>query len=256
MRPTSPTSNRYALTSGPVTTSAASCTLEPTTSLPADAPRLPRSARLLTLPAADRLATALLEHAKKTCFGIEPTRFHRTGRFREELQRALAAALDHERERVDEVITHVSRSLELAPGTTLAVQHPPYVRVVPPGAPHAVKAFHWDAYVGHPTRQWGLWVPLADVAGPEGLWLVDDDVAAPFVAQGALTEAASARLRAAAWPVPMKRGQVLVMQSFTAHGSVAHSLDVTRLSVDVRFSLDGEQPQGALGWRARRLVTG
>jgi hypothetical protein len=53
----------------------------------------------------------------------------------------------------------------------------------------------------------------------------------------------------------MKRGEVLVMQAFTAHGSKVHSLDRTRLSVDVRFALEGEQPVGALGWRARRLVT-
>jgi hypothetical protein len=221
----------------------------------ADTRWLPRSAQVFQVPSAGALATSLVNHAQRRCFGLEPRFFHRTGRFREELQRALAAALTDETDQLDALLNDVAHELGLPAQTALAVQHPPYVRVVPPGDPRAVKAFHWDAYVGHPRQQWGLWVPLVDAEGPEGLWLVDDDVSAPLVAAGTLTEAASAVLSAAARPFPMKRGEVLVMQAFTAHGSKVHSLDRTRLSVDVRFALEGEQPVGALGWRARRLVT-
>lgn len=214
---------------------------------------LPSSARLYTLPEAAQLTTALVSDCTARCWGIAPERFHQTGRFPEELQRALIAALETQRALLDALVLAVARR-ELPRGTELAVQEKPYARVVPPRCPEAVKAFHWDAYVGHPRRQWGLWVPLVDIEGDEGLWLVDDELVTPWLARGELTQGASDAMRAAARPVPMSRGEVLVLQSHTGHGSVPHSLDRTRLSFDVRFAIAGEEPRGAIGWKARRLT--
>lgn len=215
---------------------------------------IPTSARLFESAWLSAFADEVLAGCRQRCFGLEPAQFHRTGRFREELQRALAQELALREAKVDELVRGVAREVGFEPGSRLAVQHRPYARVVPPNAPDAVKDFHWDAYVGHPSAQWGLWVPLTEVHDDEALRLVDDEVTKPWAREGRLTLEAVEAMRAVARPVPMRVGEVLVMQSFTGHGSVPHTRDVTRLSFDIRFARAGEQPKGALGWKHRELT--
>jgi hypothetical protein len=214
---------------------------------------LPNSARVEKLPEAGRLVAALRTACIARTWGVPPEHFHRTGRFRTDLQRVLSEELEARLDEVDAVVRAVARSVFSA-GTELAVQKQPYVRVVPPETPEAVKDFHWDAYIGHPHRQWGLWIPLTDIEGPEGMWLVDDEVVAPWLAHGELTPEAGEAMRRAARPVPMQAGEVLVMHSMTGHGGIPHVLDRTRVSFDVRFALADDAPSRAPGWRGRRIT--
>lgn len=92
---------------------------------------LPSSARLYTLPEAAQLASALIADCTTRCWGIAPERFHQTGRFHQELQRALVDALEARSEQLDALVLAVARR-ELPEGTELAVQRQAYARVVPP----------------------------------------------------------------------------------------------------------------------------
>lgn len=182
-------------------------------------------------------------------FGRDVDRFHTLGRTREELVRRIEAVIADVRERVDAVCAYVA-ALEGVTGE-LVVQRNAYARVLMPG--DRAMPFHIDRYTQQAApSQRALWFPLVDIEGPEGLWLVDDDVMRDALARGPLGDQ-QATLRAHARCVPMKMGEVLVFGAETGHGSVAHTLDKTRASFDLRVCLAGEQPRGRLGWRSRSL---
>jgi hypothetical protein len=197
-----------------------------------------------------RAASRLFQH------DIE--RFHTLGRPREELVRRIEDAVRAVRDRVDAVCAHVAaiegidRQRAVAEGEgEVVVQRDVYVRVLMPG--DRGMPFHIDRYTGqHAPSQRALWFPLVDIEGPEGLWMVDDDVTRAAWQRGPLSDQ-QAELRAQARCVPMKRGEVLLFGADTGHGSVTHALDKTRASLDLRICLAREAPRGPLGWRSRPL---
>jgi hypothetical protein len=182
-------------------------------------------------------------------FGRDVERFHTLGRPREELVRKIEAVVADLRDRVDAVCAHVA-SLEDVRGD-LVVQRDAYGRVLMPG--DRAMPFHIDRYtqVRAPSQR-ALWFPLVDIEGPEGLWLVDDDVMREALARGPLSDQ-QAHLRAHAVCVPIRIGEVLLFGAETGHGSVTHHLDKTRASFDLRVCLAREAPRGRLGWRSRPL---
>lgn len=186
-------------------------------------------------------------------FGRDVERFHTLGRPREELTRSIEGAVRSLRDRVDGVCAHVAALESLGATNELVVQRDPYARVLMPG--DRAMPFHIDRYTQqHAPSQRALWFPLVDVEGPEGLWLVDDDVMRDALARGPLGDQ-QALLRAQARCVPMRVGEVLVFGAETGHGSVTHTLDKTRASFDLRVCLAHEAPLGRLGWRSRPLAS-
>lgn len=184
-------------------------------------------------------------------FGRDVERFHTLGRPREQLVRHIEAAVADMRDRVDAVCAHVA-ALEQVTGD-LVVQRDAYARVLMPG--DRAMPFHIDRYTQQPApSQRALWFPLVDVAGPEGLWLVDDDVMRDALARGPLSDQ-QGELQARARCVPMRMGEVLVFGADTGHGSVTHHLDKTRASFDLRVCHASEAPRGRLGWRSRAIAS-
>src|SRR5699024_433565 len=139
---------------------------------------LPSSARIVAVDGLAGLLADLRGRLRPRLFGVDAERFHTLARPRRELQRALTALLAEPA--VCAFIDDLARALvaHLGWGGAVVIQDAPYTRAVPPRDAHACQPFHVDAYVGHPRSQVGLWFPLVDVSGPEGLFLVDDDVIA------------------------------------------------------------------------------
>lgn len=205
---------------------------------------LPATAQIVSHPS----IAALVQDVRARCrlFGHDVDRFHKLGRPRAELLRAVEEAVAGEsvRARVDNI------ALALVPGSEV-IQRRAYARVLGPG--DRAMPFHIDRYTQQEApSQRALWFPLVDIEGPEGLWLVDDDVMQTALARGPLSDQ-QALLRAHARPVPMRIGEALLFGAHTGHGSVTHQLDRTRVSFDLRVARAQDAPRGRLGWRSRPL---
>lgn len=86
----------------------------------------------------------------------------------------------------------------------------------------SVSSFHHDICVTKRIDQVNFWLPFNDVSGDSTLWLETDYGKSDFQ------------------PVPVRYGQALIFDGgYLGHGSVANGSDVTRLSLDMRFSYKG-----------------
>ena len=86
----------------------------------------------------------------------------------------------------------------------------------------SVSSFHHDICVTERIDQVNFWLPFNDVSGDATLWLESDYGQSDFL------------------PVPVNYGQVLIFDGgYLGHGSVHNGSDVTRLSLDMRFSYKG-----------------
>lgn len=108
-------------------------------------------------------------------------------------------------------------------GRTLSYSCHPKMRVHFPGTP-SVSSFHCDVPVTCRPDQINFWMPFTDVQESATLWLESDYGKADYR------------------PVPLRYGQVLIFDGgYLGHGSVANVSDVTRISLDMRFSLSKTQ---------------
>ena len=135
----------------------------------------------------------------------------------------------------------------------LVRQAAPCVRVNPPAREDLVVPFHTDGWAGNPQRQWAIWIPVVDVVDEEGLWITDDATAAAFLDPAARLPALQATMRAAARPVRLRRGEAIVFDANVGHGSIAHRVDRTRFSVDLRVAPANSVRRS--GWRPRPVPT-
>ena len=104
-------------------------------------------------------------------------------------------------------------------GRTLSYSCHPKMRIHFPGTP-SVSSFHCDVPVTCRPDQINFWMPFTDVQESATLWLESDYGKADYR------------------PVPLRYGQVLIFDGgYLGHGSVANVSDVTRISLDMRFSL-------------------
>jgi hypothetical protein len=111
----------------------------------------------------------------------------------------------------------------LAPlvGWPLSYSSHPKMRVHLPGTP-TVSVFHADVPVTERPDQVNLWIPFTSVADTATLWLE------------------SGYGRGDHAPVPVRYGEVLVFDGgYLSHGSVPNTSTVTRVSLDLRFSIKG-----------------
>ncbi len=109
----------------------------------------------------------------------------------------------------------------LAPlvGRTLSYSCHPKMRIHFPDTP-SVSSFHCDVPVTCRPDQINFWMPFTNVQDSATLWLESDYGKADYR------------------PVPLQYGQVLIFDGgYLGHGSVANVSDVTRISLDMRFSL-------------------
>lgn len=118
----------------------------------------------------------------------------------------------------------------LAPrvGGPIAYSNHPKMRVHLPGTP-SVSSFHADVPVTRRIDQVNFWIPFTDVCDSATLWLES------YYGRGDYA------------PVPVRYGEVLIFDGgYLRHGTVANSTQVTRVSLDMRFSLKGAKtrPQG------------
>ncbi|HEX4610369.1 MAG TPA: hypothetical protein VH092_19420, partial [Urbifossiella sp.] len=108
----------------------------------------------------------------------------------------------------------------LAPlvGRGISYTSHPKLRVHLAGTP-SVSSFHHDICVTERIDQINFWMPFTDVVGGAALWLEGDYGKEDFA------------------PVPVRYGQVLFFDGgYLGHGSVFNDSDVTRVSLDMRFS--------------------
>ena len=109
----------------------------------------------------------------------------------------------------------------LAPlvGRTLSYSCHPKMRIHFPDTP-SVSSFHCDVPVTCRPDQINFWMPFTNVQESATLWLESDYGKADYQ------------------PLPLRYGQVLIFDGgYLGHGSVANVSDVTRISLDMRFSL-------------------
>jgi hypothetical protein len=86
----------------------------------------------------------------------------------------------------------------------------------------SVSSFHHDICVTKRIDQVNFWMPFTDVDGGATIWLESDYGAMDYR------------------PVPVRYGQVLIFDGgYLGHGSVRNTSDVTRVSLDMRFSYKG-----------------
>lgn len=120
---------------------------------------------------------------------------------------------------------HYFMKAVLAPlvGCTLSYSCHPKMRVHFPGTP-SVSTFHCDVPVTCRPDQINFWMPFTDVQDSATLWLESDYGKADYR------------------PVPVRYGQVLVFDGgYLSHGSVANVSNMTRISLDMRFSLSNNK---------------
>lgn len=95
----------------------------------------------------------------------------------------------------------------------------PKMRVHFPGTP-SVSSFHTDVAVTHRIDQVNLWIPFTDIEDTATLWVESDYGLADYA------------------PIPVKYGQVLIFDGgYLMHGTKANTTNVTRISLDLRFSI-------------------
>ena len=86
----------------------------------------------------------------------------------------------------------------------------------------SVSSFHHDICVTKRIDQVNFWMPFTDVDGASALWLESDYGAKDYR------------------PIPVRYGEVLIFDGgYLGHGSVRNTSDVTRVSLDMRFSYKG-----------------
>ncbi|WAS91139.1 hypothetical protein [Nannocystis punicea] len=108
----------------------------------------------------------------------------------------------------------------LAPlvGRGISYTSHPKLRIHLPGT-GSVSSFHHDICVTKRPDQVNFWLPFVDVDGGATIWLESDYGRADFA------------------PVPVRYGQVLIFDGgYLGHGSVDNTSEVTRVSLDMRFS--------------------
>lgn len=106
-------------------------------------------------------------------------------------------------------------------GRALSYTSNPKLRAHLAGTP-SVSSFHHDICVTERIDQVNFWLPFNDVGGDATLWLESDYGKGDFL------------------PVPVNYGQALIFDGgYLGHGSVFNGSDVTRLSLDMRFSYKG-----------------
>jgi hypothetical protein len=104
-------------------------------------------------------------------------------------------------------------------GYPLSYSKHPKMRVHFPGTP-SVSSFHTDVAVTQRVDQVNLWIPFTDVEDTATLWVESDYGLADYA------------------PIPVKYGQVLIFDGgYLMHGTKANTTDVTRVSLDLRFSI-------------------
>ena len=116
---------------------------------------------------------------------------------------------------------HYFMKAVLAPlvGRTVSYSCHPKMRVHFPGTP-SVSTFHCDVPVTCRPDQINFWMPFTNVQDSATLWLESDYGKADYR------------------PVPVRYGQVLIFDGgYLGHGSVANVSNMTRISLDMRFSL-------------------
>ena len=103
-------------------------------------------------------------------------------------------------------------------GRGISYSSHPKMRVHFPGT-GSVSSFHHDIVVTKRVDQVNVWVPFVDVEGTATIWLESDYGAADYA------------------PVPVRYGEALLFDGgYLGHGTVRNEEDVTRLSMDLRFS--------------------
>ena len=106
-------------------------------------------------------------------------------------------------------------------GRALSYTSNPKMRIHLAGT-RSVSSFHHDICVTKRIDQINFWMPFNDVSGDSALWVESDYGKCDFK------------------PVPVRYGQVLIFDGgYLGHGSVFNGSDVTRLSLDMRFSYKG-----------------
>jgi ectoine hydroxylase-related dioxygenase (phytanoyl-CoA dioxygenase family) len=118
---------------------------------------------------------------------------------------------------------HAFMAAVLAPlvGRPLSYSNRPKMRVHFPGT-DSVSSMHADVPVTKRPDQINFWMPFTDVSESATLWLESDYGLEDYA------------------PLALRYGQVLIFDGgYLGHGSVANETDVTRISLDMRFSFKG-----------------
>lgn len=104
-------------------------------------------------------------------------------------------------------------------GHPLSYSKQPKMRVHFPDTP-SVSSFHIDTAVTQRVDQVNIWMPFTDVYDTATLWVESDYGLADYA------------------PIPVKYGQVLIFDGgYLSHGTKANITNVTRISLDLRFSI-------------------
>jgi hypothetical protein len=113
----------------------------------------------------------------------------------------------------------MSKVLQPMTGYPLSYSNHPKMRVHLAGT-SSVSSFHDDVSVTGRVDQVNLWIPFTDVRDGATMWVESEPGAADYA------------------PIPVNYGQVLVFDGgYLRHGSAANRTGVTRISMDLRFSI-------------------
>jgi hypothetical protein len=104
-------------------------------------------------------------------------------------------------------------------GLPLSYSCHPKMRVHFSGTP-SMSGFHDDTSITKRVDQMNIWIPFTDVYDTAAMWVESDYGLGDYA------------------PIPMKYGQVLVFDGgYLRHGSLANTTEITRVSMDLRFSI-------------------
>lgn len=121
-------------------------------------------------------------------------------------------------------------------------QRTPSIRVNLPGMRSVY--YHCDQWYGHGPNIVNLWMPLTKVFATNSLFTVSlvesQREIARLEQEKATVEVINSRLDALASPVEADYGQLYIFSSKVAHGTRTNSSEHSRVSLDFRLLLDGE----------------
>lgn len=122
-------------------------------------------------------------------------------------------------------------------GCPLSYSSHPKMRVHFAGSP-SVSAFHDDVSVTHRVDQVNLWIPFTDVDGTASMWVESQ------IGRGDYA------------PVAVNHGQALIFDGgYLRHGTHANTTGITRISMDLRFSVkNGHTREDGL-WLLDRVLS-
>lgn len=133
---------------------------------------------------------------------------------------------------------HAFMSKVMSPlaGCPLSYSSHPKMRVHFAGSA-SISAFHDDVSVTGRVDQVNLWIPFTDVAGTAAMWVESE------IGKGDYA------------PVAVKYGQALIFDGgYLRHGTYANDTAVTRISMDLRFSVKNGRTREEGLWLLDRVL--